>query len=181
MHRLFVAIRPPADIRRRLLTLMNGVEGARWQDDAQLHLTLRFIGEVDRHQAADIVDALARIAFPPLDLAVSGVGTFDRRGRIDTLWAGVASADGLASLHRKVDRACVAAGVAPDDRAYRPHITLARLNRSSGRIDGFLEAHAGLVSPPFTVREFGLYESMMGHGGSVYHLAERYRLLPSLP
>src|SRR3546814_1235738 len=54
MHRLFVAIRPPSAIRKALLSIMGGVEGARWQSDDQLHLTLRFIGEVDRHRADDI-------------------------------------------------------------------------------------------------------------------------------
>jgi 2'-5' RNA ligase len=181
MHRLFVAIRPPPAVRNRLLALMHGVEGARWQDEAQLHLTLRFIGEVDRHVAADIADALARIAFPPFDLALAGVGTFDRRGRIDTLWAGVVPPDDLAGLHRKVDRARVAAGVAPDDRAYRPHVTLARLNSTGGRIDGFLQANAGIGSQAFTVEEFGLYESMMGRSGSVYHLVERYPLAAPRP
>lgn len=176
MHRLFVAIRPPAAIRELLLGLTYGVEGARWQDDAQIHCTLRFIGEVDHHQASDIAAALTRVTGPALDLSVSGVGTFGRRGHIDTLWAGVAPQDGLAALHRKVDRACVAAGIAPDDRAYLPHVTLARLNRSSGRVDDFLALHAGLSSPRFTVVEFGLYESLMGRGGSVYHLAERYPL-----
>ena len=58
MHRLFVAIRPPAEIRRALTALMGGVAGARWQDDDQLHLTLRFIGEVDHHRAEDIAAAL---------------------------------------------------------------------------------------------------------------------------
>jgi len=175
MHRLFVALRPPAPIRAQLIALMHGVEGARWQDDAQIHITLRFIGEVDHHQAGDIADALARVAFPPLTLALSGIGTFDRRGRIDTLWAGIAPVDQIGALHAKVDRACIAAGVAPDDRAYRPHVTMARFTRA-GRLDGFLAANAGLASPSFTVEEFGLYESRLGTGGAVYHLAERYPL-----
>src|SRR3546814_11259022 len=51
MHRLFVAIRPPSAIRKALLSIMGGVEGARWQSNDLLHLTLRFIGEVDRHPA----------------------------------------------------------------------------------------------------------------------------------
>lgn len=176
MHRLFVAIRPPAAIRDLLLGLSRGVEGARWQDDDQLHCTLRFIGEVDHHRASDIAAALARVTGPALDLALSGVGTFGRRGHVDTLWAGVAPPDGLAALHRKVDRACAGAGIAPDERAYLPHVTLARLNRSSARVDDFLALHAGLSSPRFTIAEFGLYESLMGRGGSVYHLAERYPL-----
>lgn len=176
MHRLFVALRPPAAIRQRLLALMQGVEGARWQDDAQLHITLRFIGEVDRHRAGDIAAALARIEGPPVSLALNGVGTFDRRGRVDTLWAGVTPHQEVAALHRKVDRACVAAGVAPDSRAYLPHITLARAGRGGMLADSFLSHHAGLASPPFALEEFGLYESVLGREGAVYHLAERYLL-----
>ena len=60
MRRLFVAIRPPAPIRALLLDAMGGIGGARWQSDDQLHLTLRFIGEVDRHLAGDIHAALDR-------------------------------------------------------------------------------------------------------------------------
>ncbi|WP_336965397.1 RNA 2',3'-cyclic phosphodiesterase [Sphingobium aquiterrae] len=176
MHRLFVAIRPPAAIRVQLLGLMQGVEGARWQGDDQLHLTLRFIGEVDRHRAADIADALARITSPMFTLALHGVGSFDQRGRVNALWAGVQPHDEVGRLHRSVDRACVNAGVAPDMRAYLPHITLARANRGTGPLDDFVAAHGGLSSPPFAVREFGLYESILGSEGAVYHLAERYRL-----
>lgn len=178
MPRLFVALRPPAAERSRLLSLMHGVEGARWQDDDQFHLTLRFIGEVDRHAGADIAGALARISMPRFSIAISGVGTFDRRGRIDTLWAGVSPRDPLAALNRKVDRACVGAGAEPERRAYMPHITLARLNRSAGPLHDFLAAHAGLAGQSFPVTEFGLYESILGREGSVYHLVERYPLAP---
>lgn len=178
MHRLFVALRPPVQIRTQLLSMMQGVEGARWQSDDQIHLTLRFVGEVDRHLANDIAASLARIVASAPELALSGVGTFDRRGRVDTLWAGVTPAAPLAALHAKVDRACVSAGVAPDDRAYLPHITLARFNRAGAGLDAFLADHAGLASAPFTITEFGLYESILGRSGAVYHLAERYPLTP---
>src|SRR5687768_8380838 len=63
MHRLFVGLRPPPAIRARLLALMGGVTGARWQDDSQLHLTLRFIGEVERPRAEDIATALSNVHF----------------------------------------------------------------------------------------------------------------------
>lgn len=176
MHRLFVAIRPPQPVRTFLLDQMHGIEGARWQNDNQLHLTLRFIGEVDRHQAQDIAAALGSVSGPALSLMLDGVGTFDRRGRIDMLWAGVAPQDALRSLHKKVDRACESIGIAPDQRAYLPHITIARLNRSAGPVEGYLAAHAGLATPPFTIDHFTLFESEMGREGSVYHMVERYPL-----
>jgi RNA 2',3'-cyclic 3'-phosphodiesterase len=176
MHRLFVAIRPPEAIRERLLDLMEGVKGARWQDEEQLHLTLRFVGEVDRHQADDIAAALGTIRHPPFEVAVSGIGSFDRRGQPVTLWAGVSPHEPLKSLHKKVDQAVQRAGVEPDHRAYLPHITLARLNRSTGPIAPILESAGGLSSPPFPVDSFGLYESHLSPQGAIYTVVERYSL-----
>ena len=175
MHRLFVAVRPPATIRERLLGLMGGVQNARWQDDAQLHLTLRFIGEVDRHRAEDIAAALGSVRQPPFDVALSGVGSFGKRGK-GALWAGVAPQGELKLLHKKVDQACLRVGIEPDNRAYHPHITIARLGRSSGPVDPFLERWAGLSSPPFRVDSLCLYESRLGSEGASYTVAQRYSL-----
>lgn len=176
MHRLFVAIRPPQTIRERLLDLMEGVKGARWQDEDQLHLTLRFIGEVDRHQADDIAAALGTIRHPGFEIALSGIGSFDRRGQPVTLWAGVSPHDQLKSLHKKVDQAVQRAGVEPDHRAYLPHISLARLNRSAGPIEPLLASAGGLSSPPFAVDSFRLYESDLSPQGAIYSVVERYPL-----
>lgn len=176
MHRLFVAIRPPREARERLLGLMTGIRDVRWQSDEQLHLTLRFIGEVDRHAAADADAALAGIAFPRFEMALDGTGSFDRRGRIDAVWAGVAPHDVLKALHKKVDSALARIGIAPDRRAFLPHITLARLNRRSGPAEGFLAANAGLSSPPFAIDGFCLYESTLGSEGADYTIVERYPL-----
>jgi 2'-5' RNA ligase len=176
MHRLFVAIRPPEAVRERLLDLMEGVKGARWQDDDQLHLTLRFIGEVDRHQADDIAAVLRTIRHPSFAIGLSGIGSFDRRGQPVTLWAGVSPHEPIKSLHKKVDQALQRAGVEPDHRAYMPHITLARLNRTVGPIAPLLESAGGLASAPFAVDSFCLYESDLSPQGAIYSIVERYRL-----
>lgn len=125
MLRLFVGLRPPAAIRAQLLALMGGIPGARWQDEEQLHITLRFIGDVDERAAEDAALALSSVRWPPLEAALDGVGTFDKRGRVHTVWAGLRLREGLAGLHRKIDQALVRAGQAPERRAYLPHITLA--------------------------------------------------------
>lgn len=176
MYRLFVAIRPPASIRAALIAIMGGVAGARWQNDAQLHLTLRFIGDVDGRLGDDVVAALGSIVMRPFDIALHGIGSFDDRGRPNALWAGVTPHDDLARLHRKVDQACVRAGLAPESRAYLPHITIARLKRDSGAIDGFANAHGGLVSPSFPVESFALYESHLGSDGARYEIIEAFPL-----
>jgi RNA 2',3'-cyclic 3'-phosphodiesterase len=76
MHRLFVALRPPPAIRDMLIDTMGGVPGARWQDDEQLHITLRYIGEVDRRMGEDVAHALAGIHGVPLSLSIAGIGSF---------------------------------------------------------------------------------------------------------
>ena len=177
MHRLFVAIRPPQPIRQQLLDLMGGVSGARWQDDAQIHITLRFIGEVDRHQGEDVAAALGGVRHPPFELALNGLGTFERRGRAEVIWAGVAPHDPLKALHKKIDQACVRAGLEPERRAYSPHITLARLKRDAGPVGGLLERSGGVTSAPFGVDSFGLFESVLTPGGAIHTMIERYPLV----
>ena len=79
MHRLFVAIRPPETIRDLLIDAMDDGAEFRWQSDEQLHLTLRFIGEVDRPLAEDLAAALARLHVPRFSLRIAGAGSFDQR------------------------------------------------------------------------------------------------------
>ena len=179
MHRLFVALRPPRPIRERLLGRAGGVPGARWQDDAQLHVTLRFIGEVGAHQAEDVAAALGSVHHAPLGLRLDGCGMFDKRGKPNALWAGVSPRDSLAALHRKVDQAIVRTGLEPGRRAYLPHITLARLSGSAGPIDRWLAEHAALASEPFAIDAMILYESRLGHGGASYEPIARYPLTGS--
>jgi 2'-5' RNA ligase len=176
MHRLFVAIRPPATVRARLLDVMGGVAGARWLDDDRLHLTVRFIGEVDRHMARDVDAALSSVHQAAFSIAVNGLGVFDRRGEPVILWAGVAPPEPLRALHKKVDQALVRVGVEPDRRAYTPHVTLARLPRGAGPVQGLIEQSGGITSPPFAVDQFCLYESRFTPDGPLYEVAERYRL-----
>lgn len=156
----------------------------------QLHLTLRFVGEVDPHQAQDLADALALVNFTPFTIALSGLGEFERKGRVDTIWAGVQPRDiwagvqprdALTQLHQKVDRACVLAGLTAEERAYLPHITLARLSRGAGSTRAFLEQNAGLSSPPFLIDRFGLFESHLGQSGAIYHQAAIYHAVPQSP
>jgi 2'-5' RNA ligase len=176
MHRLFIGLRPPAPIRAHLLAQMGGVPGARWQSDEQLHLTLRFIGDVDRRIAEDVALALGQVRSPAIEAALAGTGQFDSRGRPNAIWAGVRPPDALAQLHRKLDQAMVRLGLEPERRAYLPHITLARLSGPANIADRYLADHAGLTSPPFTFTHFHLFESTLGGGGAHYEAIERYRL-----
>ena len=176
MRRLFVGIRPPPETCALLLALMGGVSGARWQTDDQLHLTLRFIGEVDRHAARDIHAALGAVRQPRFEIALSGLGIFERRGLPETIWAGVAPHEPLKTLHKKIDQAIARLGLEPERRAYTPHITLARLKRGCGPVKSLIEQSGGISSRPFAVDSFNLYESRLTPEGAVYSVVERYSL-----
>jgi RNA 2',3'-cyclic 3'-phosphodiesterase len=178
MHRLFIGIDPPPEIKQQLLKLQGGISGARWQNDNQMHITLRFIGGVDRHTANDIAATLPRIAHRQFDVQLHGVGTFDRRGSIHTLFTGLVPADPLHVLHKKVDHLLVHLGLHTDTRAFVPHLTLARLNQSSGTLAHFLIDHGKLNSAPFTITDICLYESVLTRDGSHYAIIERYPLQP---
>lgn len=178
MHRLFVGLRPPAQIRQRLLALMGGVPGARWQDDDQLHITLRFVGEVERPVAEDVALALGQVRFPPVEVSLGGVGIFGSRGRINALWAGIRPHEALTQLHRKVDQALVRLGLEPERRSYLPHITLARMVSPESLADTFLAHHAALASEPFVLTHFLLFESHLGREAASYQAVERYPLVP---
>ena len=157
--RLFVAIRPPAPVRDALLDAMDERPGVRWQDEDQLHLTLAFLGEVDPRVEQDLVDSLAAIRLPPFEVTIRGVGHFEHNGVPSTL---------LARLQARVVAACRRAGTEPDRQSFRPHVTLARLGRSSPPAGGWLARHGMLAAGPWEVREFVLYESRLAPGGSQY-------------
>lgn len=176
MHRLFVALRPSAVLRRHCLdAIAGGPPGWAWQREDQLHVTLRFIGEVERPVAEDIAAALTSIRAPSVDLGLHGVGFFDQ-GRQGVLFARAVQRPPLEALHKKIDRALFSVGLEPDRRAFLPHITLARRRRSAAEPTAWLEAHAGLNAPPETVDEFILYESRLGHDGAHYEAIAEYPL-----
>ncbi|AKM09628.1 RNA 2',3'-cyclic phosphodiesterase [Croceicoccus naphthovorans] len=175
-HRLFIAIRPPEPVIDAMIDVMDGIENARWQDEAQLHLTLRYVGEVDTPTANDIADALGRIRFAPFDLTYRGVGHFERSHWPSAVWAGVVPSPGLDTLAKKVERACVSAGCAPETRRFTPHVTLARLNRSSGPVGDWMARHGDFACAPVRVDHFTLYESTLSHSGSHYDPVVRFSL-----
>lgn len=176
MHRLFVAIRPSPAIRNRLIGLMTGVAGARWQSDEQLHLTLRFIGEVERPQAEDIATSLGSVDGPRPSFGIRGVGVFGRP-RPHTLWAGVIGDAALVQLQQRIERALVRAGVLPERRAFMPHVTVARLDARAGPVEPWLAEAAAVHAPSETYDAFGLYESRLGAEGASYTLIARYPLV----
>ena len=180
MHRLFVAIRPPEDVRDLLIDAMDDSPALRWVGDDQLHLTLRFIGEVERPAANDIADALHRVRFQPFALEVAGVGKFEQRNG-GALWAAVRPKEPIVSLAAKVERALQQVGLEAEHRAFMPHITLARWNRrNSEAVEIFLRRNSNLRSDPFAVDRFILYESRLSRHGAHYEEVADFALASAI-
>jgi 2'-5' RNA ligase len=174
--RLFTALALPDEIARPLLLMQAGVPGARWQKREQLHLTLRFIGEVDGAEANAIDDALAAITAPSFTLELKGVGSFGSRIPRD-LWAGTAPNEALVHLNRKIESALQRIGLEPEPRKFTPHVTLARLKSSPrGAVMDYLTDHALYASAPFPVTAFSLYSSKLTSDGSIYRVEKEYGL-----
>ncbi len=113
--RLFATILLPEDIRRQLAGLAGGLPGARWSPEENYHLTLRFIGEVDRGFAEELADALSHVGSEKFELAIESLGSFGG-ARPRAVWAGVAGSAPLTALRRRVESALVRAGLPAEER-----------------------------------------------------------------
>lgn len=168
--RLFVAIPMPAEIADRLAGLMGGLDGARWIHPDDLHLTLRFCGEVDGGTAEDLAGALAALRAPAFDLRLAGFGTFGSGRRLRALWAATAASPALELLQGRVEQAVRSAGLEAEGRRFVPHVTLARF--AGGVADEEVSHWIALNSPfaagPFRVPEAVLFESFPGGDGPHY-------------
>lgn len=177
MHRLFVAVDLPQAVKSALQGLCAGVPGAKWRRQDQLHLTLRFIGEVDGGVARDVCDALDGVQAPAFDIAVSGVGHFGDKRRPRVLWAGVDGVDPLKFLRERVERTLVNIGLEPEGRKYRPHVTLARLQGARMHdVTEFESLHGDFRSVTFHVDRFVLFSSFLSGAGAIYTAEAEYPL-----
>lgn len=174
MPRLFTAIEIPRSIAERLTMLRAGLSGARWIDPENYHLTLRFIGDVDGATARDFIHALGEVDSPPFDLNLDGLGSFGGR-KPRTVFAGVGPSTALETLQRANERAARKAGLPPEGRNFKPHVTLARLRGSRpGAVAAYLEHQGGIVFERFTVTRFVLYSSRDSVGGGPYVIEAAY-------
>jgi 2'-5' RNA ligase len=176
--RLFVALCLPDEITASLQLLQAGVPGARWSTTEQMHLTLRFIGEVDGRVASSVDDALSIVRSRCFQLTLKDIGQFGGKSP-NTLWVGVEPNAELTHLQRKVESALQRVGLPAETRKYMPHVTLARLKGTPrGRAIDFLTDRALYKSKPFDVRGFILYSSRMTPNGSIYRAEKAYQLQP---
>lgn len=167
--RLFVAIPLPETLRQRLAAICAGVPGARWSQPENMHVTLRFIGEVAGPDMPALMGGLSRVRADPFALAVRGVGQFGDRRRARLLWAGIEGGEALALLQRRVEQAVMRCGFEREARKFHPHVTLARLQEAPlARVRDFLVDNARFDGGVVLVEEFVLFSSHLGSRQASY-------------
>src|SRR5579871_2469477 len=176
MPRLFTGIEIPRDIGDRLALLRGGLPGARWIDQENYHLTLRFIGDVDMDVADEVAAELGRVRRAGFSLRLDGVGSLGTR-KPHAVVARIGPSPALAELQAEHERILQRIGLAPEQRKYTPHVTLARLKGASGRdIAEYLSVRGAFLAGPFNVERFVLFSSRNSVGGGPYIVEEAYPL-----
>jgi RNA 2',3'-cyclic 3'-phosphodiesterase len=175
--RLFVALDLPMDIKKQVNKICFGLSSVKWVSFEQMHLTLRFIGDVDHRQFDTINAALQKVEFTPFEMSLKGVGQFPPKGAARVIWAGVEAPDELNKLAKRVNAAMDALGFEPEDRPFSAHITLARLKTppSAEALRKFMMKNADFETPAFKMDKFVLFSSLLMPSGSVYKSEAEYR------
>jgi len=171
--RLFVGLELPYELRQRLSLLQCGLAAAKWVAPENFHLTLRFIGNVPDDEYEPIALALQKVEAPAFSLRLSGLNHFGNR-KPRAIWVDVINCPTLTHLADKVEVALQRVGLAPEQRKFTPHVTLARFKTSSpGKIAEFLSTQGDFAHPPIEVDHFTLFSSVLGQSGPTYNVEHR--------
>lgn len=177
MHRLFVAIDLPEQVKESIQEICSGLPEAKWVDVRQLHLTLRFIGETDDGLFTAIKESLARISESAFSLTLQGVGCFPPKKSPRVLWVGIDRNDTLIRLADKIEQELVKNGLEPESRRFSPHITIARFRDiSTHKAAEYLAKNSLFKTQTFPIEEFYLYSSTLTPKGAVHRREASYPL-----
>ncbi|MBI1276738.1 MAG: RNA 2',3'-cyclic phosphodiesterase [Anaerolineaceae bacterium] len=179
MKRLFVAIDFPQAIKDQLKPLCAGIQGAKWVESHQMHLTMRFIGDADEQQLTSIQTGLATVHATPFKMNLESVGQFPVKGRPRVIWVGVKAEPALYPLQKEIEWIMHESGFEEADHPFSPHITLARFKTPPPieHVQQFFEQHQSFVSDTFVVDGFVLFSSQLTSSGSIYHPERLFTLI----
>jgi 2'-5' RNA ligase len=184
--RVFYAVELPAQVRQRagehiadLRSRMPQVR-AGWAHSERLHITMKFLGEIEQEGVAALSGAAERAArsLSPFNIIIEGAGAFPPRELPRVLWLGVKDASGsLNRLQLNLENECEGVGFAREARPFHPHLTIARLRRPDGaRRLAALHQEKGFAPVEVSVGDLIVMRSQLGPGGSIYTELSRHRL-----
>jgi 2'-5' RNA ligase len=193
--RLFIALDIDDQIRQRIARFLEGVSGfspdARWVRLESLHITLKFVGEKPPEIIPALREDLETISVPPFDLTFSGTGFFPTPKSPRVFWIGIQAPPELQKLAAAIDDTTVQFDIPKEDRAFSPHLTLARKSGGSGSprkqkedrpnsVFQRLQEKLTTIRPPefgtMTAREYFLYQSQLSRTGSLYSKLHSFKL-----
>lgn len=175
--RLFVAIPLPKFARRRLADLQQSISGVRWQRQSQLHVTLKFLGEVDEQRTSLLIGGLKDIHHPALAMTIEGLGYFSRGPSPAVLWVGISNPQELHELYQRIEEQCAGLGFEPENRPFKPHITIGRMKGvSKSEVRSFIKQHKPFTIPEVDIDEFVLFESELHPDGAIHKKVEHFKL-----
>jgi 2'-5' RNA ligase len=178
---LFIALEIPAEIAAGLALHRGGLNGARWIDPADYHVTLRFLGDVDRRMGNDVDAVLSDLTAAPVEVTLDALGSFGG-DKPRAVFGRVQPSKALTDLQSDLERQMRRLGLAAEARKFVPHITLARLrDTSAGEVAHYLGLHPIVRPLTFTARRVALMSSRDSTGGGPYVLEAAYPLGPSYP
>ncbi|HHL39943.1 MAG TPA: RNA 2',3'-cyclic phosphodiesterase [Deltaproteobacteria bacterium] len=182
--RAFVAVEIPDflrdELRRLARELRRGGSAASWVRPENVHLTLKFLGQVDEALVGPLGEAVAGAAsgVRPFRLTTGRVGAFPSLAAPRVVWLGVEPCEALSLLHRRIDDALGELGFERESRPFRPHLTLCRIRSAAEgrRLGRFIGRTAPAVNASFLVESVTLFKSVLGAGGPRYAALARARL-----
>lgn len=177
MPRIFTGLDVPESMADDLSRLQGGLGSARWIDPEDFHITLRFIGDVGERAANDIADMLYAVRKRPLEVTLTGLGSFGG-DKPHTLYIAVKPSPPLMELQAEHERIMRRVGMPPETRKFTPHVTLARLGRNARSRDvaDWIALRGLFMSRTFLVPEFALFSAKESVGGGPYLVEETYPL-----
>ena len=179
--RLFLGFETPAAAAQLLAPICRAAPGIREVAEENLHLTVKFLGEVPPTEAEELDRIVSALTLPRVTLTVAGLGFFKQGGRgISAVWAGVTPTPGLKAVRSRLQTALSDAGIARDRRRFTPHITLGRVGSapqsSVERLIADYSGVGGVRCGPFELTRLCLFESHLGRHGADYQVIADYPL-----
>ncbi|MBI39388.1 MAG: RNA 2',3'-cyclic phosphodiesterase [Leptospiraceae bacterium] len=168
-QRIFIALTLPDNIIQELAGLQSGLPDIRWNPPEQMHITLKFLGNVNEEMVESLSSEIQSMEFKPASVRISGVGQFAQRKAPPVLWAGLDPEDRLQEIFRSIESMANALGFSREKRAFRPHITLGRLRRSNPRrLHEYLELHHNFSTDIFLLNEVVMFSSRLNSEGALH-------------
>jgi RNA 2',3'-cyclic 3'-phosphodiesterase len=177
-ERLFIALTLPSAVREALTPLVEPIPGVAWTRPEQLHVTLRFLGDVSTDISSPMIARLSAIKVAPFVLPLESVGAFPPKRAPRVIWVGTGNGHPrLFQLRQRLDDALLASGIDLDVRTFHPHVTMGRCDdQAAPAVGHWVHVHRDFAAPPFRVEAFDLYASELRPSGAVHTLKQSFPL-----